>query len=93
MPGWAGQRGGTGEAPERAARLWGAAEHLWQAIGYRSAPAARATYTLAFTTARTQLGEEAFATAWEQGGALTLDQAISYALEDSDRDGSTCQRE
>jgi len=32
------------EEPERAARLWGAAEGLRQSIGCRPAPAARATY-------------------------------------------------
>jgi len=68
------------EEPERAARLWGAAERLRQAIGCRSAPAARATYERAVVAARAQLSEEGFAAAWEAGGALTLEQAISEAL-------------
>jgi hypothetical protein len=33
--------------------------------------------------ARTQLGEQAFAVAWEAGRAMPLDQAIAYALEGS----------
>jgi len=66
--------------PERAARLWGAAERLRQAIGCRPAPAARATYERAMATARAQLGEEAFAAEWEAGAALTLEQAIVEAL-------------
>jgi tetratricopeptide (TPR) repeat protein len=70
-----------GEAPERAARLWGAAEQLRQTLGCRSAPAARASYERAMTKARAQLGVEAFATAWEQGHTLTLDQAIAEALQ------------
>jgi hypothetical protein len=30
---------------------------------------------------RTQLGEAAFATAWAAGHAMTLEQAIAYALD------------
>jgi tetratricopeptide (TPR) repeat protein len=68
------------EQPERAARLWGAAERLRQAIGCRPAPAARATYEQALALARAQLGEEGFAAAWAAGQALTLEQAIAEAL-------------
>jgi len=71
------------EEPERAGRLWGAAERLRQAIGCRSAPAARATYERAMAAARAQLGEEGFAAAWKAGAALTLEQAIAYALDES----------
>jgi len=75
-----GSAAALGEEPERAARLWGAAERLRQAIGCRSAPAARATYERALAIARAQLGEEAFAAAWAAGSALTLEQAIVHAL-------------
>jgi predicted ATPase/transcriptional regulator with XRE-family HTH domain len=68
------------EEPVRAARLWGTAERLRQAIGCRPAPAARATYERALAVARAQLGEEAFAAAWAAGQAMTLEQAIAYAL-------------
>jgi hypothetical protein len=68
------------EEPERAARLWGAAERLRQAIGCRSAPAARATYEQALAVARTQLDDAAFAAAFAVGQALTLEQAIAEAL-------------
>jgi hypothetical protein len=44
------------EEPERAARLWGAAEQLRLAIGCRPAPAARTTYERAMAAARAQLG-------------------------------------
>jgi predicted ATPase/class 3 adenylate cyclase len=71
------------EQPERAARLWGAAERLRQAIGRRSAPATRATYERATAAARVQLGTEAFAAAWAQGRAMTAEQAIAYAQEES----------
>ena len=68
------------EQPERAARLWGAAERLRQAIGCRPAPAARATYERAMAVARAQLGQEGFAVAWEAGAALTLEQVLAEAL-------------
>jgi predicted ATPase/DNA-binding XRE family transcriptional regulator len=72
--------------PERAARLWGAAGQLRQVIGCRPAPATRATYERAMTVARAQLGEEAFAAAWAAGQAMTVEQAIAYALEASASD-------
>jgi hypothetical protein len=78
-----GSAAALGGAPERAARLWGAAERLREAIGCRPAPAARATYERALAAARAQLGEEAFAAAWAAGGALTLEQAIDEALASS----------
>jgi predicted ATPase/transcriptional regulator with XRE-family HTH domain/Tfp pilus assembly protein PilF len=68
------------EKPERAARLWGAAEALRTTIGCRPAPGARATYERAISMARAQLGEKAFAMAWEQGRALTVEQALAEAL-------------
>jgi predicted ATPase/transcriptional regulator with XRE-family HTH domain len=68
------------EDPERAARLWGAAEALRRAIGCRTAPAARATYERALAVARAQLGEQAFAAAWTAGQAMTVEQAIAETL-------------
>jgi non-specific serine/threonine protein kinase len=66
----------------RAARLWGAADALREAIG---APpprhAARAQDAIAAT--RRELGEEAFATAWAAGRALSLADAVSEALQTS----------
>ncbi len=70
------------EEPKRAARLWGAAERLRQAIGCRSAPATRATYERAMAQARAQLGETAFAAAWAEGQAATLEQMLTEVLDD-----------
>ena len=67
------------EEPELAARLWGAAEQLRQAIGCRAAPAARATHDRAMALVRSQLGEAAFAAAWAAGRALSAEQAIAAA--------------
>jgi len=69
------------EEPERAARLWGAAEGLRQSLGCRPAPAARATYERAMAVARAQLGEATWAVAGAEGRAMPLEQAIMYALD------------
>jgi len=41
--------------------------------------------------ARSQLDEAAFATAWAAGQALTLEQAIAYALEEPDAATATAR--
>jgi predicted ATPase len=69
------------EEPERAARLWGAAEALRLSIGTRNAPAARATRERLMAAAREQLGEAAFDAAWAEGQAIKPEQAIEMALE------------
>ena len=71
------------EELERAAWLWGAAEHLRVLLGCRPAPATRATYERLLAQVRAQLGESAFAAAWASGEALSLEQAIAEALEDA----------
>jgi non-specific serine/threonine protein kinase len=65
---------------ERAARLFGAANQLRDALGYRSKPADQKFYD--HHTAKTRAGvqEAAFASAWAEGRAMTLDQAIEYGL-------------
>ena len=68
------------EKPGRAARLWGAAERLRQAIGCRPAPAARTTYERALAAARAQLGTADFDAAWDSGRGMSLEQAIVGAL-------------
>jgi tetratricopeptide (TPR) repeat protein len=75
--------------PERAARLWSAAEQLRQSCGSRPAPATRATYERAMAQAHAQLSEEAFAAAWAKGRAMTPEQAIAYALEGSEVDSAS----
>jgi hypothetical protein len=45
-------------------------------------PDERRDYERIVATARAQLGEEAFAMAWAAGRAMSLDQAIAYALEE-----------
>lgn len=65
----------------RATRLLGAAEKLREAIGTPVPPADRALHERHLKDARAQLGEEAFAVAWREGGAMTMEQALTSALE------------
>jgi tetratricopeptide (TPR) repeat protein len=67
------------ENPERAARLWAAAEALRQSIGVRQAPASSATHQRLMTMTREQLGEAIFAAEWAAGEAMTLEQALAEA--------------
>ena len=60
--------------PGRAARLWGTAATVRAAIVAPMPPIYRTEYTRAVTTAREQLGEEAFQTAWAEGRAIPLEQ-------------------
>jgi predicted ATPase/class 3 adenylate cyclase/DNA-binding CsgD family transcriptional regulator len=59
-----------------AARLWGSAEVLKEAIGAPRSPFDRVSYERAVAAARAQLGDKAFATAWAQGRSMTADQAL-----------------
>ena len=68
----------------RAARLFGAAAALREAIGSPLPPRCRASYQHSITTLRTQLGEEAFATAWDEGQTMTLAQAVAFTLKEND---------
>jgi predicted ATPase/class 3 adenylate cyclase len=70
-----------GEA-ERAARLFGAAASLLNALGKPQSGLDRED-TIA---TRETLGEEAFAAAWAEGQAMTLNAAVTYALEDPSAD-------
>ncbi len=66
---------------ERAARLYGAAQALLDSIGAQLDPIDRLGYDQYVAAAREQLGEAAFAKAWAEGRAMTVEQAIAYALE------------
>ena len=62
---------------ERAARLLAAAES--NIPGYFGL-FPRATFDREVTSIRARLGETAFATAWDEGKAMTPEQAVAYAL-------------
>jgi len=63
----------------RAVRLWGATGHRRQEFEAARAPA---IIPDAVSTLRTTLGDEAVTAAWAEGRAMSLEQAIAYALED-----------
>ena len=68
--------------PERAARAWAAAEALREEIGSPLTPNDREEYDRNVAAAREALDAEAFAAAWAEGRAMTLEQAIAYALKE-----------
>jgi tetratricopeptide (TPR) repeat protein len=81
---WAGLAESCGQ-PERAARLLGAAEAIWEANDLLLTPFTQFIYERNVAAVRAQLDEDRFATAWAEGRAMTQEQAVDYALEqDSD---------
>lgn len=66
----------------RAARLWGMAETLRAAIGSPQTSTTRAVHRRPLAAVRAQLGAKAFAAAWAEGQAMTIDQAVTDALSD-----------
>ena len=70
-----------------AAQLWGAAAARREAIAVPRLPVDRAGYEQAVAAARAQLGEDAFAAAWQEGRTMTLEQVIDDALKSEDKAG------
>ena len=72
----------------RAARLWGAADSMTEAYGAHLTRASRALvdYDQQLARARQRLDPAAWAAAWAEGRRMTTDQAVEYALKDSDAD-------
>ncbi len=69
--------------PHRAATLFGAADALRQATQSSMTGMERAEYTQALTHARTQVDESEWSAAWAEGRAMALEQAVAYALEET----------
>jgi tetratricopeptide (TPR) repeat protein len=84
---------------ERAARLFGAAQALWEAAGLTGVTSPWSLYERPDLEAEIaavcgQVGEPAFARAWAAGHALTLDEAIGEALHVGQSDlGRTTRRD
>jgi tetratricopeptide (TPR) repeat protein len=68
----------------RAARLFGAAAALRQLAGTPIVRQDQAEYEQRVTATRAMLNAAAFAAAWAEGRAMTLDQAIGVALDESE---------
>jgi tetratricopeptide (TPR) repeat protein len=64
----------------RGARLFGAAEARQEERSQVIWSEERLEYERCLAAAREALGAEAFATAWEEGRAMSLDAAVAYAL-------------
>jgi tetratricopeptide (TPR) repeat protein len=67
---------------EAAARLMGAAEVLRERLGIRLHPVDRADHDRDLATLRGRLGPQDFATARVSARAMTLEQAVAYALDE-----------
>jgi len=63
----------------RSARLAGAAEALWDAIGIPLPPPDRARFEHFQEKARAALDAETYGQAWAEGRSMTKDQAVIYA--------------
>ena len=68
----------------RALRLLGAAEALRERSGTPMTPDEQTYHEQQLNTLREQMDPNSFAAAWAEGRALTLEQAIAYALETKD---------
>jgi predicted ATPase/two-component SAPR family response regulator len=66
----------------RATRLWGAEETLREAIGASVRVLYRDDYDRGVEAAHAGLGDEAFEVAWAEGRAMTLEEALAYALDE-----------
>jgi hypothetical protein len=66
----------------KAVRIFGAAAALRESIGSVIDPVDRSEYEDRLDSLRAELGDEEFTTAWEGGRALSLEQAVEYALND-----------
>lgn len=65
----------------QAARLFGAAEALHYLLGRRRLPSDQTAYDERVGSTRARLGNSAFAVAWAEGRAMTLQQAMESALD------------
>jgi hypothetical protein len=62
-------------------RLFGAAAALRASIGSVIDPVDQSEYENRLMSLRADVGEKRFAARWDEGHALTLEQAVDYALE------------
>ncbi len=72
--------------PVRAARLWGAAEGMQEAYGVYVTARAHTilNHEARLAATRSQLEEEGWSEAWEEGKAMPLERAIEYALSEEE---------
>ena len=80
LVGFACLAGAQGDAV-RAAQLCGAAEALHEATGYPKDPISHAEMEPYLASGRSKIHEAEWAKAWEEGRTMSLEGAVSYALE------------
>jgi tetratricopeptide (TPR) repeat protein len=68
--------------PERAARLYGAAEGLLSKSGSTTDPLDRQEAERNISLLHSEMGADAFAVVWSEGQAMSLEASIAYALEE-----------
>lgn len=69
---------------ERGTRVLGAVEALSESIGAVLDAADRILYERSVTGTRAQLGEETFKRVWDEGRAMSMEEAIEYALQQAE---------
>jgi hypothetical protein len=67
--------------PQRAAKLFGAAQEVFEVTLYQIPPLDRAEFDRHIQIARERLSEERFEALAEEGRGMTMEQATDYALE------------
>jgi tetratricopeptide (TPR) repeat protein len=75
--------GAKGDA-ERAARLWGAAQSIHEAKDIPRDTDFLAEADTRISSVRSGMGEDIWEEAWNKGRAMSLDEAVSYALEEEE---------
>ncbi len=70
----------AGGYPQAAARLLGASEALLEAMGIVMHPVERSEIDRDVAAVREQLDEATFEAAWAEGRAMSLEEAVAYAL-------------
>ena len=68
------------ESYDESARLFGAAERMREEMGYRRFPVYQEAYAADVAGARAALGEDEFAARWAEGAAMSIDDALAYAV-------------
>jgi non-specific serine/threonine protein kinase len=81
MLGFLGGVAGAEGQTVRSARLFGAGEAVFAGLGTHIESTDRDLYDRDLAAARAQLDEQVWQHAWAEGQAMSLEQAISYALE------------
>lgn len=83
LAGLAGVLGVTGQ-PQDAARLLGAWEAAFEWMGATALPSAKREHDRSIAAVSAQLDDTAFKAAWAKGRAMSLKQAVEFALQEGD---------